>query len=76
VKGSGCKVSAMHWRIISWLRCGVRRAALLKRSMNALSGSPCSCLMPKREIVVVWCGRLSAKRVENMCEKTSKLSME
>jgi len=52
-KGPGCKVSAMHWRIISWLRCGVRRPALLKRSMNVLSGSPCSCLMPRREIVVV-----------------------
>jgi len=75
-KGSGCRVSAMHWRIISWLRCGVRRAALLKRSMNALSGSLCSYLMPRREIVVVWCGRLPTKWVENMCERTSKLSME
>jgi len=52
-KGPGCRVRAMHWRIISWLRCGVRRAALLKRSMNALRGSPSSCLMPRREIVVV-----------------------
>jgi len=66
----------MHWRIISWLRCGVRRAALLKRSMNALSGSLGSCLTPSRDMVVVWWGRLPAKWVENMWERISKLSIE
>ena len=50
----GWRVRAIHWRIISWLRCGVRRAALLKRSMNALSGSPCSCLAPHRLDVIPW----------------------
>jgi len=34
----------MHWRIISRLRCGVRRAALLKRLINAEEGD-CSSLM-------------------------------
>ena len=52
-KGPGCRVRVIHWRIISWLRCGVRRAALLKRSMNALSGSLGSCLIPSRDMVVV-----------------------
>ena len=52
-EGAGLEGKGQHWRIISWLRCGVRRAALLKRSINALSGSPCSCMMPRREIVVV-----------------------
>ena len=33
-------------------------------------------MMPKREMVVVWCRRLPAKWVENMWERTSKLSME
>jgi len=32
--------------------------------------------MPKREMMVVWCGWLPAKWVENMWERTSKLSME
>jgi len=52
-KGPGYRVRVMHWRIISWLRCSVRRAALLKQSMNALSGSLGSCLIPSRDMVMV-----------------------
>jgi len=42
-------VRVIHCKIISWVRFGIRRAALLKRSMKALSVSSLSYLTLRKD---------------------------
>ena len=52
-EGVGFESEGHALSIISWFRCGVRRAALLKWSMKGQSVSSCSCLTLRSEIIVV-----------------------
>jgi len=72
VNGLGLSVRAMHCKIISWVKFGIRRAAFLKRSIKALSISSFSCLTLRKDKGVASRGWLPAKWVAKRWERVSK----
>ena len=62
--------------VISGMRFLMLREALLNLSINVHKGSPFSCLMLRRVMKDIWCGRLVVYWVLNFADKVLKLPIE